>query len=98
MTRDAVIQTLRAHHGHLRELGVRRAALFGSLTRGEAGEASDIDLTVEVDPAAPIGVFEYVGIVQYLEALFPGRVDVANQAKLKPLVRLTAERDAVYAF
>jgi hypothetical protein len=36
--------------------------------------------------------------VQYLEALFPGRVDVANQAKLKPLVRLTAERDAVYAF
>ncbi len=98
MTRDAVIETLRSHRSRLQALGVRRAALFGSLARGETGDTSDIDLMVEVDPAAPIGVFEYVGIVQYLESLFPGRVDVANQAKLNPLVRRTAERDAVYAF
>jgi len=98
MTRDAVIETLRSHRGRLHELGVRRAAQFGSLARGEAGDDSDIDLMVEVDPTAPIGVFEYVGIVQYLEALFPGQVDVANRAGLKPLVKQTAERDAIYAF
>jgi uncharacterized protein len=98
MTRDAVISTLHRHQARLNELGVRRAALFGSLARGDGGEASDIDLMVDVDPSAAIGVFEYVGIVQYLEALFPGKVDVANRAKLKPLVRRAVEREAVYAF
>jgi uncharacterized protein len=98
MTRDSVIKTLRAHRAALRELGVSRAALFGSIARGDDRDDSDIDLMVDVDPAAPVGVFEYVGIVQYLEALFPCQVDVANRAKLKPLVRQSVERGAVYAF
>jgi predicted nucleotidyltransferase len=46
----------------------------------------------------PIGVFEYVGISQYLADLFPNRVDVANRGSLKALVGPSAERDAVYAF
>jgi predicted nucleotidyltransferase len=51
-----------------------------------------------VAPDAPIGVFEYVDITQYLADLFPNRVDVANRSSLKALVRPSAERDAVYAF
>jgi predicted nucleotidyltransferase len=96
--REEVIATLRAHQAELRRRGVRHAALFGSLARGESKRTSDIDIVIELDPQAPIGLFEYVGITQYLADLFPGRVDVANRSSLKPLVRPTIERDALYAF
>jgi predicted nucleotidyltransferase len=82
----------------LRQRGVRHAALFGSVARDEARRSSDIDILVDLDPLAPIGIFEYVGIMQYLGDLFPARVDVANRNSLKPLVRPSAERDALYAF
>jgi len=98
MTRDDVIATLRAHEMDLRERGVLHAALFGSLARGELKASSDIDIMIDVAPDAAVGVFEYIGITQYIADLFPRRVDVANRDRLKPLVRPRAERDAVYAF
>ena len=96
--RDEVIATLRAHQVELRKRGVRHAALFGSIARGEGKRTSDIDILIELDPQAPIGLFEYVGITQYLADLFPFRVDVANRSGLKPPVRPAIERDAIYAF
>jgi uncharacterized protein len=98
MTRDQVIATLRAHEQDLRDRGVLHAGLFSSVARNEARSTSDIDILIELQPNAPIGVFEYVGITQYLADLFSSRVDVANRSSLKPLVRPNVERDAVYAF
>jgi len=93
-----ILALLKKHESELHNRGVRQIALFGSAARGEARPDSDIDLMVEIDPKAPVGVFEYVGIVQYLEDLFSTRIDVANRESLKPLVRPAAEREAVYAF
>jgi len=98
MNRDQIIATLRAHEPDLRRRGVVHAALFGSLARDEPTLASDIDILVEIEREAPVGLFEYVGITQYLDDLFPNRVDVANRSRLKALVRPSAEQDAVYAF
>jgi uncharacterized protein len=98
MNREQIIATLRAHERELRHRGVLHAALFGSVARNEAKPASDIDILIELEPDAPVGVFEYVSITQYLADLFPKRVDVANRSSLKALVRPSAERDAVYAF
>ncbi len=98
MNRDEVIATLRAHAGELRARGVLHLALFGSVVRNEAKPTSDIDILIELKPDAPVGVFEYAGITQYLADLFPNRVDVANRSTLKALVRPEAERDAMYAF
>ena len=98
MDRDTVIQTLKAREADLRKLGVRHIALFGSVARGEASAASDIDIQLDLQPDAPIGVFEYVGLTQFIADLFPVRVDVANRARLKPHVRPHAEQEAIYAF
>ena len=89
---------MRAHERELSRRDVRHAALFGSIARDEGKRTSDIDILIELDPEAPVGLFEYVGIRQYLADLFPVRVDVANRNSLKPLVRPTIERDAIYAF
>jgi predicted nucleotidyltransferase len=96
--REQIIATLRAHQAELRRRGVRHAALFGSIARGESRRTSDIDILIELDPRAPVGLFEYVGITQSLADLFPVRVDAANRSSLKPLVRPGVERDAIYAF
>jgi uncharacterized protein len=96
--RERIIATLRAHQTEPRRRGVCRAALFGSLARGESKRTSDIDILIELDSQAPVGLFEYVGITQHLAGLFPVRVDVANRSSLKPLVRPSIERDALCAF
>jgi hypothetical protein len=96
--RERIIATLQAHETELHRRGVRHAALFGSIARGEGKRTSDIDILIELDPQAPVRLFEHVGITQYLADLFPARVDVANRSSLKPLVRRTIEPDAIYAF
>jgi predicted nucleotidyltransferase len=96
--RKAIIGTLRAHQAELRRRGVRHAALFGSVARGEGKPTSDVDILIELDPRAPVGLFEYVGIAQYLADLIPVRVDIANRSSLKPFVRPSVERDALYTF
>ncbi len=98
MKRDEALQKLKEAEADLRAQGVAHAALFGSVARGENRPDSDIDIMVEIAPQIRIGLFQYVGIVQYIEGLFPVPVDVANREGLKPLVRPSAERDAVYAF
>jgi hypothetical protein len=98
MTTDAVIAILRANEAALRRLGVTSAALFGSAARGEVTAGSDLDIFVDLDPAAKVDLYRYVGITQYIAGLFSGPVDVADRAALIDRVRKTAEQDAVYAF
>ena len=98
MNKQEILDRLRENERALRERGVTHAALFGSRARGEERSDSDIDIMVEVDPDAHISLFDYAGIVQYIEELFPVPVDVANREGRKPFVRPSDEREAVYAF
>ncbi len=95
---DEVIAKLRRHEPELRHRWVMHAALFGSVARGDAGPDSDIDIMIEIEPDAPVGVYEYVGIKQYIAGLFDGPVDVVDRAGLKTYVRPAATADAIYAF
>lgn len=98
MDRQDILTKLRENEAALKARGVSHAALFGSVARGEAGPDSDIDILIEIASDVRMDVFQYVGIVHSIEDLFPVRVDVSNRIALKPHVRPTAERDAVYAF
>jgi uncharacterized protein len=98
MNTPEIIARLRENESALRRQGVSHIALFGSRARGDNRSDSDIDILIELAPDAPVGLFEYVAITQYLADLFPVRVEVADRRTLKPLVRPSAEREAVYAF
>src|SRR5947209_7330964 len=93
------IAILVANREALHARGVRHAALFGSVARGQAREDSDLDILVELDPDAKIDIFDYAGIRRYIAELFAtDSVDVVDRAALKPHVRPSAESDAIYAF
>jgi uncharacterized protein len=98
MKSQDIIDILRRHADTLRERGVKHAALFGSLARGEADAQSDIDILIDLDPAIRFDVFSYVGLKLYIEELFPGRVDVVNRAALKPYLREPVAADLIDAF
>jgi predicted nucleotidyltransferase len=98
MDRREIIARLRENEAALRKRGVRHAALFGSCARGEERPDSDVDIMVEIDPAARIGVYEYVAIKDYIAGLFDTPVDVVRRDRLKPCVRPAAVEDAIYAF
>jgi predicted nucleotidyltransferase len=72
--------------------------LFGSRARGEARPDSDIDIMIDIDPDARIGVWGLVSIMNLIEDRFPQKVDVSERESLRPFVRPSAERDAIYAF
>jgi len=96
-SKDA-LAILVAHREDLRARGVRHAALFGSVARGEARPDSDLDIVIDLDPDARIDAFEYAGLKMFIEGLFSGPVDVVNRQALKSHLRPFVATDAVYAF
>jgi predicted nucleotidyltransferase len=98
MRRDDVIARLKQAEPALRARGIRRAAVFGSVARGDNRPDSDIDIMIEVDPETDMTVYEYVGLKEYVAGLFDGSVDVVSEEGLKPYVRPTATAEAIYAF
>jgi uncharacterized protein len=98
MNGQEIIAKLRENEAELRARGVTHAALFGSRARGEATADSDTDIMIEIDPNAPVGVYEYVRLKEYIASLFEGPVDVVDREGLKPYVRPAATADTIYAF
>jgi uncharacterized protein len=98
MKKQEIIGVLQKNADALRALGIRHAAVFGSVARGDARAESDIDIMIGLDPQAKIGVFEYAEIKLYIEGLFEGPVDVVDKDALKPHVGSPAAADSIYAF
>jgi predicted nucleotidyltransferase len=56
---------------------VKKAYLFGSYSRNEADENSDVDILVELDHTTPIGM-QFFSYASDLQALLKKKVDVVS--------------------
>lgn len=68
-------------------------AVFGSVARGEAGPASDIDLLVTFGPEASL--FDFVEPEEELSARFGRRVQATTPGSLRPAMREQVQSEAV---
>lgn len=66
---------------------VRELSLFGSVLRDDFRNDSDVDVLVEFEPGAPIGLFEYVDLRDELANLLARAVDLVEKPGLKPVIR-----------
>ncbi len=98
MTPGRILSTLAANRAALNACHVRRAALFGSVARGEARPDSDIDVLVEFEAGAPLTAYDYAAVKRFVSDLLGGGVDVVDRANLDDRMRAAVDRDAVYAF
>jgi predicted nucleotidyltransferase len=98
MNSQDAIAILRRNEDDLHARGIRHAAIFGSVARGENRPDSDLDIVIDIDPEAHVTLFDYVGLKDYVASLFDGPVDVIDRDALKPHLRAPSARDAVYAF
>jgi uncharacterized protein len=82
-----------------RRYQVRELSLFGSSLRGEAGQASDIDLLVDFVPEAEVGFLALAAMARELSTLLGRKVDLVPKDGLKPLIRASvlAEAEVVFA-
>ncbi len=84
-TRSDVLARLREAETEIRELGVRRLALFGSFARSEAGPDSDVDLLVEFAPQQK--TFDrFMRLCDLLEERLARRVEVVTTEALSPYI------------
>lgn len=77
----------------LRRYGVSKAALFGSMVRGQAREGSDVDILVDID--ADISLLDFVGLKLELEDALGKKVDLVEYSVIKPLIREEILREQV---
>jgi len=95
--RDHVLEVLAAHRDEFRAMGVRHLFLFGSLARGEATSASDVDVLVEYEPDAKLSFFRVCDLRHRLEALLGTDVDLVTTGGLRPEIRDEVMSEAIRA-
>jgi len=90
---DEILKILQENREKIKSFGVRRLGLFGSVVRGEATEASDLDFVVELEPKT----FDaYMDLKEFLENLFNCSVDLVLEDAIKPRLRVPILDEAVY--
>lgn len=73
--------------------GAHNVRIFGSAARGEADEASDIDLIVEFEPVRSL--LDHAGLWLELQELLGRKVDVVSERGIKPRIRERVLKEAV---
>ena len=72
--------------------GIKKAAIFGSLAKGEAKTSSDIDILVEIK--SDMSLIDFIGIKLELEEALKMRIDLVEYDTIKPIIkeRILAEQ------
>jgi len=98
MDKEHVIKILQENRMTLAQFKVRSLSLFGSVARGEAGPDSDVDVLVEFEPGAQIGLFALARLQRYLQEILGSEVDLAIPDALHKALKKDILEEAVHAF
>lgn len=84
--------------GHIQDIksgfSVKRIGIYGSFSRGEEKESSDIDILVEFEKPT---FRNFMNLSFYLEDLFGRKVDFVTVKGLHPRIRPYVEKDVIWS-
>ena len=86
---------LRSHIQNIKaNFAVKRIGIFGSFSRGEQKESSDIDILVEFEKPS---FRNFMDLSFYLEDLFGRKADLVTVKGLHPRIRPYVEKDVIWS-
>lgn len=93
MTKDTILTFLKENKKFLQErYKVTKIALFGSYSRDDADEESDIDLLVEMPSSFDL----YYDFKEFLENKLKKKVDIGFEKNLRPFIKESIKEDIIY--
>ncbi len=95
MDRRQAASIVNEHAEVIRARGVTRLALFGSLARGDAGNQSDVDVVVDIEPGRKFSLIDLASLRVILSDILGCEADVVIREDLRPRFRAEIERDTV---
>ena len=96
-TLEEIKKILKENEVILREkFKVKEIGIFGSYVKGEQKKGSDLDILVEFEPEAKIGLLEFVKMENHLSELLGVKVDLVEKETLKPRIGMHILREVIY--
>lgn len=93
--KDIIIPRIKAY---LEKQPISRAWLFGSFSRGDETENSDIDILVDFEKDAHVGLFKYAGMYSDLKEILGREVDLVKNGTLKSFAVESANNDKILIY
>lgn len=82
---------------YFKDKPVLKAYIFGSYSRAEASEDSDIDILVELDYSRPIGL-EFIGMQLDLQDILNRKVDILTEKAISKRIKPYVDKDKVLIY
>ena len=80
----------------MQSYGIEKIALFGSFARGEGREDSDVDIIYSLKDGIKISFDNYLNLEDRLKKAFETKVDLINEKRLNPLIKINALKEFIY--
>ena len=77
---------------------VLKAWLFGSFSRGDQRDDSDVDILILPDKSQHFSLFTLSGMYEDLKELLGREVDLITEGGLMPFARESADRDKILIY
>jgi|SRR5690348_14513162 hypothetical protein len=83
MKRNDIINKIMETAPTLRAEGVAHLAIFGSRARGDARDDSDLDVLIDIDPAAELYGLDLIGVIADVERAVTAATGIPTQAAMR---------------
>lgn len=90
-----ILELIDARKSDIGRLGIIKVGLFGSFSRGEQNQESDIDLLVEFDKNKK-NYQNYMNFIKLAENLFGREVEVVTPESLSPYIAPYIKKEVKY--
>ena len=97
MTKERILDFLKERKKYLESsYHIEKIGIFGSYSRGDYNEQSDVDIVYQLKDSEKFGYFEYQELAELLSGEFRKKVELVNYRYMNPIVRFKARKEIIY--
>ena len=96
-TKEIILNFLKEKKEEFKKMyHMEKIGLFGSYSRGDYNERSDIDIVYVLKDGDKFGYFEYHELGEMLSGRFDRSVELVNYKYMNPVIKYKAEKEIIY--